>query len=86
MTTTAGAPVVGHRLKFRAAVFDNIAEQFGLVTDAAKARFLGIDQSQYTRAKNNTVEPSQVFIKHVLMALPQVTFEKLFEIVEVVAK
>ena len=84
--TTAGAPAVAHRLRFRSEVFDRIVTEFGLVTDASKAKFLGIDQSQYTRAKNNTVEPSQVFIKQVLTSLPQATFEKLFEIVEVTVK
>ncbi|HEY6110036.1 MAG TPA: hypothetical protein VIV56_14150 [Gemmatimonadales bacterium] len=54
----------------------------GYRTDAAKAEFLGIYQSQYTRAKNGTTRPSDIFISQVLKALPNETFERLFEIVE----
>lgn len=71
------------RLRFRVENFDPIMAALGLTTDAEKARFLGIQQSQYTRAKNNTVQPSQVLIAQVLTALPRVPFEQLFELVDV---
>lgn len=79
MASSSGT--VSRRLRFRVETFDPIMTALGLTTDAAKARFLGIAQSQYSRAKNNTVQPSQVFIAQVLTALPRVPFEQLFEIV-----
>jgi hypothetical protein len=56
---------------------------YGIVGDTARAAFLKIHQSQYTRARNNSIQPSHVFITRVLTALPQVAFERLFEVVEV---
>lgn len=73
------------RLRFRIEAFDQIMDELAIRSDAAKAKFLGIHQSQYTRAKNGTVQPSEVFITQVLTALPDSTFEDLFEIVEVAA-
>jgi len=56
---------------------------YGITGDTARAKFLKIAQSQYTRARNNSIQPSHVFITRVLTALPQVAFERLFEVVDV---
>jgi len=72
-----------HRLRFRVETFELIMDKAGYLTDASKADFLGIHQSQYTRAKNGATRPTDIFISQVLKALPRETFERLFEVVEV---
>ena len=71
-----------HRLRFRYDVFERVLAERDKTTDAARAEFLGITQSQYTRCRNGNNLPGEIFVAAVLAALPHVSFDRLFEVFE----
>lgn len=74
------------RLRFNVGEWDRIADTLGLKTDADKARFLGVDPSNYHRITRDQTHPSEPFVARTLKALADhadVTFERLFTVVDV---
>jgi hypothetical protein len=71
------------RLRFRIEVFTEIAQALGLDTDDARARFLGVNPSNYSRIARGITRPSQQFVAAAMRAFasdPEICFETLFEV------
>lgn len=58
--------------------FDRITTALGLVTDAARAAFLGVSPAALSKIRNGVNSPSSDFIAAVRTALPEVKYERLF--------
>lgn len=70
----AGRP----RVVFLIEEFDRITTALGLVTDAARAEFLGVSPPALSKIRNGHNGPSADFIAAVRTALPRVPYERLF--------
>ncbi|MER5703507.1 hypothetical protein ABT023_16400 [Micromonospora sp. NPDC002296] len=66
------------RVVFLIEEFDRITTPLGLVTDAARAAFLGISPPALSKIRNGHNGPSADFIAAVRTALPAVSYERLF--------
>jgi hypothetical protein len=68
------------RLRFNVDAWDRLAATIGLRTNAEKARFLGIDESNYSRVTRGETEPGIPFVGRVVRATRDHggTFETLF--------
>lgn len=71
------------RLRLRTSNWERLTRARGLSSDAACADLLGLSRSTISRARNNTVEPSEDLIKAALWHLPGLKFEDLFEVIPV---
>lgn len=72
-------------IRFRVDEFEALADKRGHLTDAARALFLEVDASNYSRISRGETRPSQQFIAAVLTAFaddPEINFKRLFEVVE----
>lgn len=75
-------------IRFLVDEFEEETNDRGYTTDAARALFLEVDASNYSRISRGETRPSQQFIAAVLAAFsddPDVTFKRFFRIVEEVA-
>ena len=70
----------GPFVRLRMARFDARAAELGLVTDAAKAEYIGVDKATLSRLINGEANPGERFIA-ACMATLGVPFEELFEVV-----
>ena len=70
-------------IKFKRADFEALAAARGVRNDAERARFLGVDPSNYHRISRGKTKPSEHFVAAVLTAFAEdggVTFETVFEV------
>lgn len=68
------------RVVFRVDAFERIATQLGLADDTARAHFLGVSQSHYSRVTRGLTNVGESFIAAVLTAVPDMPFEWLFSV------
>jgi DNA-binding transcriptional regulator YdaS (Cro superfamily) len=80
--TASGRPT----LRLRTDEFDKLAAAvIGAPTNKALAERLGMDEAHLSQLRNHRRTPGEKFIAACKTAMPNVTFEQLFEIVEPVA-
>jgi hypothetical protein len=80
------ASKVSARVLFKVAAADAIAAKHGLKLDHEKATFFGVTQSNYSRVVTGATLVGDRFIAAVLSSRPDdpdITFDNLFEVVEV---
>lgn len=76
--TTAGRTAV----RFRAIAFDRLAQRRGHASLRAQARFLGVSASALSKIRSGKNGPSAAFIAAVCVAMPDIPFKRLFEVVQ----
>lgn len=78
LETQGTQPTKRPRVVFLIDEFDRITTAMGLVTDAARAAFLGVSPAALSKIRNGINAPSADFIAAVRTALPAVPYERLF--------
>lgn len=70
------------KVRLRTKQLDKFFALKGVKTDAARADAIGVNAATFSRVVRGLTAPGEVFIAGVLAALPEMSFEDLFEVVD----